>query len=49
MVAAPIPFDVRTYSWLLFQQINWTSMISGIVFAIVVTWLASEYRRRRIA
>jgi len=49
MVAAPIPFDVRTYTWLLVQQINWTSMISGIVFAVVVVWLASEYRRRRIA
>jgi multisubunit Na+/H+ antiporter MnhE subunit len=40
---------VRTYTWLLVQQINWTSMISGIVFAVVVVWLASEYRRRRIA
>ena len=49
MVASPIGFDVRTYIWLLFNEINWTSMISGLVFAIVVTWLASEYRRRRIA
>ena len=48
MVAAPIPFDVRTYTWLLFRDIDWLSMGTGLVFALVIVWLASEYRRRRI-
>lgn len=33
----------------LVQQIDWPQMAIGLVFAAVLTWLASEYRRRRIA
>jgi len=33
----------------LVQTIDWTQMAVGIAFSIVVLWLASEYRRRRIA
>ena len=48
LVAAPIGFDVRTYVWLLFRDINWVAMAEGLVFTAVVLWLASQYRRRRI-
>ena len=48
MAAAPIPFDVRTYAWLLFRNIDWTQMGLGLVFTVAIVWLASEYRRRRI-
>ena len=48
MVAAPVPFDARTYTWLLFRELDWTSMLTGLVFTAVVVLLASEYRRRRI-
>lgn len=49
LVAAPIGFDVRTYIWLLFRDIDWIAMGEGLVFVALVLWLASEYRRRRIA
>ena len=49
LVAAPIGFDVRTYLWLLFRDIDWIAMGEGLVFVAFVLWLASEYRRRRIA
>jgi hypothetical protein len=48
LVAAPIGFDVRTYIWLLFRDIDWIAMGEGLVFVALVLWLASEYRRRRI-
>lgn len=48
MVAAPIPFDARTYIWLLFRELDWTGLIIGIAFTVGVLWLASQYRRRRI-
>jgi len=48
LVAAPIGFDVRTYVWLLFRDINWVAMAEGLVFTAFVLWLASQYRRRRI-
>lgn len=49
LAAAPIGFDVRTYLWLLFRDIDWVAMGEGLVFTALVLWLASEYRRRRIA
>src|SRR3569623_492216 len=49
LMAAPISFDVRTYIWLLFRDIDWIAMGEGLVFVTFVLWLASEYRRRRIA
>jgi ABC-2 type transport system permease protein len=49
MVVAPAPFDARTYTYLLFNQLDWTAMLTGLAFAAVVVVLASEYRRRRIA
>jgi ABC-2 type transport system permease protein len=49
MVAAPVPFDARTYTWLLFRELDWVAMGTGLAFTVVVVLLASEYRRRRIA
>lgn len=48
LAASPASFDVRTYVWLLTREIDWVSMAAGLVFAAIVFWLASEYRRRRI-
>ena len=48
LAGAPIGFDVRTYLWLLFRDIDWIAMGEGLVFVAIVLWLASEYRRRRI-
>ena len=48
LVAAPIGFDVRTYVWLLFRDIDWIAMGEGLVFTAIMLWLASQYRRRRI-
>jgi len=47
LVAAPIGFDVRTYVWLLFRDIDWIAMGEGLVFTAIMLWLASQYRRRR--
>jgi hypothetical protein len=33
----------------LFRSLDWTALLTGLVFAAVVVLLASEYRRRRIA
>jgi len=49
LVAAPIGFDARTYVWLLFRDIDWVAMGEGLIFAALILWLASQYRRRRIA
>jgi ABC-2 type transport system permease protein len=49
LVASPAQFDVRTYVWLLFRETDWLSVGTGLVFTALVMWLASEYRRRRIA
>jgi ABC-2 type transport system permease protein len=43
------PFDAVFYINRLLQHTNWTQMGIGLAFAVVVIWLASEYRRRRIA
>ncbi|HVY50689.1 MAG TPA: ABC-2 transporter permease [Devosia sp.] len=48
LAASPVPFDARTYVWLLTREIDWGSLGAGLVFAAAVFWLASEYRRRRI-
>jgi ABC-2 type transport system permease protein len=49
LVASPAQFDVRTYVWLLFRETDWMSVGTGLVFTALVMWLASAYRRRRIA
>jgi ABC-2 type transport system permease protein len=49
LVASPAQFDARTYTWLLLREIDWVSVGTGLVFTIIVLWLASAYRRRRIA
>lgn len=42
-------FRSSTHISALLARIDWTQMGIGLVFAAVVIWLASEYRRRRIA
>lgn len=41
-------FNAGRYLQTLVATIDWTQMAIGVAFAIVVLWLASEYRRRRI-
>ena len=48
LVASPAQFDVRTYTWLLFREVDWMSVGTGLVFTVIVMWLASAYRRRRV-
>jgi ABC-2 type transport system permease protein len=43
------PFDAGFYINRMIQGTDWTQMGIGLAFAVVVIWLASEYRRRRIA
>jgi ABC-2 type transport system permease protein len=43
------PFDAMFYINRLIQGTNWTQMGIGLAFAVIVIFLASEYRRRRIA
>ncbi len=43
------PFSAATFVGRLVADIDWTQMAIGLVFAAAVIWLASEYRRRRIA
>jgi ABC-2 type transport system permease protein len=49
MVGDPRPFNASFYIGRMLQGTNWTQMGIGIAFAVIVIWLASEYRRRRIA
>ncbi len=42
-------FDAGLHLGRFLQRIDWTQVGIGVAFAIVVIWLASEYRRRRIA
>jgi ABC-2 type transport system permease protein len=49
LVASPAQFDARTYVWLLFRELDWVGLGTGLAFTALVIWLASEYRRRRIA
>jgi ABC-2 type transport system permease protein len=48
MLMTDAPFDAATFISAVWARIDWWSMGGGLVFAVVVTWLASEYRRRRI-
>jgi ABC-2 type transport system permease protein len=41
-------FDLVAYLDSLWAILDWTQIGIGLVFALVVLWLASEYRRRRI-
>jgi ABC-2 type transport system permease protein len=43
------PFSAGVFLSRLINDIDWTQMAIGLVFAAVVIWLASEYRRRRIS
>jgi ABC-2 type transport system permease protein len=43
------PFDAGNYIGRLVAQMDWVQTAEGVVFAAVTVWLASEYRRRRIA
>jgi ABC-2 type transport system permease protein len=42
------PFNASFYIGRMMQGIDWTQMGIGLAFAVLVIWLASEYRRRRI-
>ena len=41
-------FDASFYVGRMLQHTDWTQMGIGLAFAVLVIWLASEYRRRRI-
>jgi ABC-2 type transport system permease protein len=43
------PFNAGTFISRLVADIDWAQMGIGLVFATAIIWLASEYRRRRIA
>ncbi len=43
------PFNASFYIGRMLQATDWTQMGIGLAFAVGVIWLASEYRRRRIA
>jgi ABC-2 type transport system permease protein len=43
------PFDAGFYINRMIQGTDWTQVGIGLAFAVIVIWLASEYRRRRIA
>lgn len=43
------PFNASFYIGRMLQATNWPQMGIGLAFAAGVIWLASEYRRRRIA
>ncbi|MEO7221235.1 MAG: hypothetical protein ABIY37_02075, partial [Devosia sp.] len=43
------PFSASFFIGRMIQGTNWTQMGIGLAFAVIVIWLASEYRRRRIA
>jgi ABC-2 type transport system permease protein len=49
IVAEPTPFGLTVFLQLLLRRIDWLSMGGGLVFAAVILWLASQYRRRRIS
>ena len=42
------PPDLSVIAANLVGGIDWVSLLAGLVFAIVVIWLASEYRRRSV-
>jgi hypothetical protein len=42
------PFNASFYIGRVFQHTDWTQMGIGVVAAVILIWLASEYRRRRI-
>lgn len=48
IVTEPTPFGASSFIQLLLHQIDWVAMGGGLVFAAVVLYLASQYRRRRI-
>ncbi len=48
VVTEPTPFGAPTFIDLLVRHIDWLPMTEGLVFAAVILYLASEYRRRRI-
>jgi ABC-2 type transport system permease protein len=43
------PFDASFYIGRMLQHTDWTQMGIGLAFGVIVIWLASEYRRRRLA
>jgi ABC-2 type transport system permease protein len=49
LVMSSAPFDAVTWIGRLAADTDWLQMGEGVVFAALVMWLASEYRRRRIA
>jgi ABC-2 type transport system permease protein len=42
------PFDALYYIQRLLHETDWLALVTGLVFAAAVMWLASQYRRRRI-
>jgi ABC-2 type transport system permease protein len=48
LVLNSLPFEAGMFLNRLLAHIDWLQMGIGLVFAAVIVWLASEYRRRRI-
>lgn len=49
IVVEPTPFGASAFLQRLMHQIDWVAMGEGLVFAAIILYLASEYRRRRIS
>jgi ABC-2 type transport system permease protein len=49
IMISPARFDAANFIGRLVAETDWVSVTTGLVFAAAVLWLASEYRRRRIA
>jgi ABC-2 type transport system permease protein len=48
MVLNPVRFNAGNVISVLILRIDWLSLGAGLVFAAIVIWAASEYRRRRL-
>lgn len=48
IVTLPGQFNAGFFLQRLWLEIDWFDMVTGWIFAAVVIWLASEYRRRRL-
>ena len=48
MIINPVRFNAGNVVSVLLLRIDWLSLGAGLVFAALVMWAASEYRRRRL-
>lgn len=48
MIINPVRFNAGNVISVLLLRIDWVSLGAGLVFAALIMWAASEYRRRRL-